>query len=130
MNALSNSKGFSLVELIGVMLIMGILIALVIPKYISMNENIGQTAIEMAVVDLNGRELKEWTSEKLGSGWENDKEIFESCDYDFEKYVWTSLDQSGGTMHFKETVVNIVRKNSTDHEPANWSIDLNIAANQ
>ena len=118
-----NQKGFTLVELLAVMIILGIMLAVTIPKIISMNETAEAQGIDMAIVDLNGREMKAWTSIKLENGYSNDQQVFESNDYQFGKgYKWISIDASGGELQFKETTVRINRRHSAMHEPATWSL--------
>lgn len=121
---MKNQNGFTLVELIAVMIILGIITAVVIPKFITMNKSAEVNGINMAIVDLNGREMKTWTAVKFNGGYKNDQDIFDHSDYQFNSdgYEWISLSTSGGTLRFKETTVRIVRRHSAVHEPANWSL--------
>jgi len=123
MKLASNDNGFTLVELLAVVIILGVLLGIGIPKYISLNQNAEKAGINMAVVDLNGRELKCWTEDKLTHGWVDDQKIFESCDYQINGYRWIGLDKAGGALEFKETMVQINRRASAKHEPGSWSID-------
>ncbi|MHA1816160.1 MAG: type II secretion system protein [Candidatus Heimdallarchaeaceae archaeon] len=119
-----NQKGFTLVEIIAVLIILGIMFAAVIPKIISMGQSASDQGINVAIVDLNGREMKAWTSIKLESNYSNDQQVFDSADYQFdsEAYEWISISTIGGTLRFKETTVRIYRRHSAMHEPANWSL--------
>jgi prepilin-type N-terminal cleavage/methylation domain-containing protein len=123
MKIASNNKGFTLVEILAVLIILGIILGILVPKYISLNKNAEKAGINMAIVDLNGREMKCWTAQKLNGNWDGDKKIFESCDYEINGYKWTDLDKTGGLLQFKEIHVRISRRASANHEPANWSID-------
>jgi len=123
MKALSN-KGFTLIELIAVLFILGIMLGIGIPKIISLSDSSEKVGIDMAIIDLNGREMKCWTQAKLdGGGWGDDNKIFQSCDYQIQNYKWRSLDSTGGIIEFKETTVKINRRLSAMNEPANWSVD-------
>lgn len=124
MKVLSNSKGFTLVELLAILIILGIMLAITVPKYISLNKNAEKAGISMAIIDLNGREMKCWTEQKLNENWESDQKIFESCDYEINGYRWLSMSHLGGSLEFKEIVVRIHRRASENHEPGSWSISI------
>lgn len=119
---MSNQKGFTLVEILAVLIIFAIILAIGIPKVISLNKNAEDVGIKMAIIDLNGREMKCWTEIKLGDGWVDDQKIFDSCDYEIEGYQWTTLVPVGGQIVFKESTTSFRRRLSAQHEPAAWSI--------
>ena len=119
---MTNQKGFTLIEVLAVLIILGIIFGIGIPKVISLNQNAEDQGINMAIIDLNGREMKGWTSIKLAIGFSNDQQVFEYNDYQFDSdsYKWNSIDASGGELRFKETTVRINRRPSAMHEPATW----------
>jgi prepilin-type N-terminal cleavage/methylation domain-containing protein len=118
-----NNRGFTLVEILAVLIILGIMMAIAVPKYISLNKNAEKAGIDMAIIDLNGREMKCWTEQKLNTNWESDQKVFESCDYEINGYRWMSMSHLGGSLEFRENVVRIIRRPSANHEPGNWSVD-------
>jgi len=118
-----NNRGFTLVEILAVLIILGIMLAIAVPKYISLNKNAEKAGIDMAIIDLNGREMKCWTEQKLNTNWESDQKVFESCDYEINGYKWLSISGSGGLLQFKNTMIRINRRASENHEPGNWSVD-------
>jgi prepilin-type N-terminal cleavage/methylation domain-containing protein len=52
---LTGEKGFTLVEIIAVMVILSVLAAVAIPRYMSLDENARQRAIDAGIAELNGR---------------------------------------------------------------------------
>ncbi len=118
---MNDQKGFTLVELMAVIIILGIMFAVATPKIISLSENAEVTAVNMAIVDLNGRELDSWTKAKFTNSY-SDQKMFDQTDYTLRDHEWISIDRSGGSLRFKETTVRIDRRQSATHEPAKWSL--------
>ena len=57
---LFNRQGFTLVELIAVLLLIGILGTLAIPRYIELDASANLRGVDAAVSELNGREGLIW----------------------------------------------------------------------
>jgi prepilin-type N-terminal cleavage/methylation domain-containing protein len=79
---LFNRQGFTLIELIAVLLLIGILGALAIPRYIELDATANLRAVDAAVSELNGREGLIWA------------EIKTNIDYDpatVNDEIWTRM---------------------------------------
>jgi len=124
---IGHEKGFTLLEIIAVMVILSILAAVAIPRYVSVDESARQKAIEAGISELNGRETLTWSNEKISvSGWVSDEKTFGLVDKNLgTNYRWDSADPadvSGGTLIFKESSsASLTRSESTNVRPGSWS---------
>jgi prepilin-type N-terminal cleavage/methylation domain-containing protein len=121
-----NNKGFTLLEIIATLVILSILAAIAVPKYVSLDESARQRAIDAGIAELNGRETLTWSNEKISvSGWVSDEKTFGEVDkYLGVEYQWDTddPDQSGGTMTYKNSApVALSRVESTNERPGSWS---------
>ncbi len=116
-----NQKGFTLVEILAVLVILGVIVGMAIVKFVSIDTNAERQGIKMAVVDLNGQETKVWTEGKFTSDW-SDQEIFDKVDYQIKSYTWITLNCSGGELKFGETTAELIRNSSTTSQPARWAL--------
>ena len=57
---LRNQKGFTLVEIITVLVLLSVLYAIAVPKYIELEQNAQQKVFDGAIAELNGRESLVW----------------------------------------------------------------------
>lgn len=125
--AKKKKNGFTLIEVIAVLVLLGILAAVAVPKYVDLSTAAKERAIDAAVSELNGREALTWGNESLKTGgWVNDSTTFaalglsqvDTLGKDYELDV-TAV---GGTVSFQsETDVNLTRSPSSATNPGSWT---------
>ncbi|UCH23552.1 MAG: prepilin-type N-terminal cleavage/methylation domain-containing protein [Deltaproteobacteria bacterium] len=122
----SNATGFTLIEIIAVLVILSTIAALAIPKFIDLDENAKGRAIEAGISELNGRESLIWADIKVSpTGWQDDATLFATMDTDLgtANYVWiVGPTAAGGRLSFQSgSPVDLIRTPSTSIGPAKWS---------
>jgi prepilin-type N-terminal cleavage/methylation domain-containing protein len=124
-NCCGNDQGFTLLEIIATLVILSILAAIAVPRYVSLDESARQRAIDGGIAELNGRETLSWSNEKISlSGWISDVKTFGFVDpFLGAEYEWADdPDPSGGTLTFKKSAsVSLSRAESTNVQPGSWS---------
>ena len=119
-------KGFTLVEIIAVLVILSVLSAVAIPRYLSLDESARQRAVDAGIAELNGRETLTWSNLKITTtGYTDDAALFPILDTTLgNDYSWVGgpPDKDGGTLRFKASIeVPLGRTESNDIQPGFWS---------
>ena len=122
---LRNQKGFTLVEIILVLVLLSVLYAIAVPKYIELEQNAQQKAFDGAIAELNGRESLVWANLKIsGTGYQDDAQLLLVVNHNLgTDYVWQSGHPlaTGGNLTFRAKTVTLNRTLSDVSKPAVWS---------
>lgn len=121
---ISNEKGFTLIEIISVLVILGIMASVGAQKADLLSNTADEKALLEGIHQLNSRETMIWTDMKLSNnGWTNDANVFSKImDGEFgTQYVWKDgPDPSGGTLHFRSKSIALTRSPSTAASWGSW----------
>jgi prepilin-type N-terminal cleavage/methylation domain-containing protein len=126
-NVLRDQRGFTLVEIIAVLILLGILAAVAVPKYMDLTSSAETRAIQAGVAELNGRENMAWANIKLSTaGWTTDAALYAVMTTDDNYNIGTDYSWSvgpavtGGTLQFGNATLALTRTASTATAPAVW----------
>ena len=120
-----NQAGFTLIEIIAVLVIVSVVGAITFTKAEALSESAALRAIEDGIRELNSREMVTWANIKLSDqGWIDDPTVFATMDVDLGvAFRWTPrADSSGGKLHFKDVAVNLTRTPSQNTAAGRWVI--------
>jgi len=120
-----NQKGFTLIELISVMIIMGVVASVSIQKFDIVSDTASERALHTAIKELNVRESLVWSNMKISmDGYTTDEELYFKVDThlgDLFKWNPDPPDRlTGGTLSFKSASITIDRQESTAASAGKW----------
>jgi prepilin-type N-terminal cleavage/methylation domain-containing protein len=121
---IQDQKGFTLIELISVMVIMSVVASVSVKRLDLLSDTATDRALQDGVKELNVRESLTWTNIKLSDdGWINDGDVLSAMDTDLgADFVWTAGPAaSGGTLRFRTTTVALTRTPSTTSSVGKWN---------
>lgn len=121
-----NQKGFTLIELISVMIIMGVVASVSIQKFDIVSDTAGERALHLGIKELNIRESLTWSNLKISyDGYSNDEDLWSLLEPDLDlggRYHWNPGPDisAGGTLHFDSNSIAINRQPSTTTSAGKW----------
>ncbi len=119
-----NQKGFTLIELISVMIIMGVVASVSIQKFDVVSESANERALITGIKELNIRESLTWSNLKISaSGYSTDVDLWPLIETDLGPgYDWSGGPDrvSGGTLTFKTASMSLNRQQSTETSAGRW----------
>ena len=123
---LSEEKGFTLIELMAMMVIIGVLASVAVKKYTNINNSAELRAIEAGISELNSRETLTWANLIIAQGkYPGDEAIWSMMttytNIGFS-YHWDSGPDkdSGGQLSFGNQTISLIREASTLQVAARW----------
>jgi len=120
---LRGAKGFSLLEIMAVLVIMGTMFSITINKFDILSDTASLTALKVGVRELNTRETLVWTKIKMSdNGWSSDASVFSAVDTKIgNEYGWNPAPKpGGGKLHYKAQSIDLNRDASTNKTTGVW----------
>ena len=124
LSRLTNSEGFTLIELIAVMVILSIWGAIAVKKVVAVTGTSEQQVLVQGMVEMNTRESLTWYYQKISAaGYQGDGPLWSQIDTNLgDDYTWTTgPDADGGELGFASQTVTLTRTHSKIDAPGKWS---------
>lgn len=119
-----NKKGFTLIEVVAVMVIMSVMVSVGIKKVDILSHNASDRVLETGLRELNTRETLVWTEIKLSdTGWINDTNVFSKLDTILgHEFKWAAGPNiTGGILGFRSESISLTRIASTRSTVGRWN---------
>jgi len=119
-----SQKGFTLLELMSVLVIVGVIFSIAIRKHDLLSDSASMTALKAGIRELNTQETLVWIDMKLSdTGWTEDVDVYNAVEKKLgEGYSWTHGPTiTGGTLYHKSQSVVLARNQSTRQMVGSWN---------
>ena len=120
---LTNQAGFTLIEIIAVMVIISVMASVATKKYIDIQGLAEGKALVAGITELNSRETLTWTNQKFApGGYTDDATIWSAMNTNLGvSYSWTlGPNAAGGTLEFGSQTTALTRTVSSSIAAARW----------
>ena len=121
---IANRKGFTLLELMSVLVIMGVMASAGVKKFDMLSDTADLTALKAGIRELNTQETLVWTEMKLSdTGWTSDDDVYSAVEKNLgQGYRWNpGPNIGGGILHYKSQSVVLVRTESKRNNVGSWN---------
>ena len=121
--SIRNQKGFTLIEMISIMIILGVLGSVGVKKYDNLTHTASEQILTTAVYELNTREKLIWVDMKISTdGYTNDADVYSALDTNVgSRLKWNpGPNIGGGTLHCESASSILTRTPSSITAAAKW----------
>lgn len=117
---MNNQKGFTLIELIAVLIILGIVMTLGVVKFVRVDHTAELRSLEIGLMEINTREKLEWSNLKISTtSYSTDEEmdaaLIEKVDLQMSTYKW-----DGNKLSLGGSSILLERIPATNRHPGIW----------
>ncbi len=118
---MNNNRGFTLIEILAVLLIVGVLAAVGVHKFMQLDNSAASVVLRDAVTKINTVEKQHWTNVKISEGYKDDDQIFQLVKPDLiDLCNWQGISSTGGTINIKNHALQLQRVPSLMNQYAIW----------